>query len=34
MRGPAPVDPRDAVATLRVLDAARRSAEHAEVVRL
>jgi scyllo-inositol 2-dehydrogenase (NADP+) len=31
--GPVPVDPSDAVATLRVLDAARRSAERAEVVR-
>jgi scyllo-inositol 2-dehydrogenase (NADP+) len=33
IRRPAPVDPRDAVATLRVLDAARRSAQHGEVVR-
>ncbi|CAM5780121.1 Gfo/Idh/MocA family oxidoreductase [Cellulomonas persica] len=29
---PAPVDPADAVATARVLDAARRSAQHGEVV--
>ena len=34
MSGPLPVDPQDAVATLRVLDAARRSAELAETVRL
>ena len=33
MRGPVPVDPHDAVATLRVLDAARRSAQLGEVVR-
>jgi scyllo-inositol 2-dehydrogenase (NADP+) len=31
--GPVPVDPTDAVATLKVLDAARRSAERGEVVR-
>ncbi|MFE7797473.1 Gfo/Idh/MocA family oxidoreductase [Nocardia sp. NPDC057440] len=29
---PVPVDPRDAVATLRILEAARRSAEHGETV--
>ncbi|MFQ6394372.1 Gfo/Idh/MocA family oxidoreductase [Nocardia sp. KC 131] len=29
-----PVDPRDAITTLRILEAARRSAEHAEVVTL
>ncbi len=33
-RGPVPVDPRDAVATATVLDAARRSATTGEVVRL
>ena len=33
LAGPVPVDPMDAVATLRVLDAARRSAERFEVVR-
>jgi len=32
--GPLPVDPRDAVAALEVLDAARRSAARGEVVRL
>jgi hypothetical protein len=32
--GPLPVDPRDAVAALEVLDAARRSAARNEVVRL
>jgi predicted dehydrogenase len=32
--GPPPVDPRDAVATLRVLEAARRSAARREVVAL
>ncbi len=32
--GPVPVDPRDAVATVTVLDAARRSATEGEVVRL
>ena len=32
MRGPVPVDPHDAVATLRVLDAARRSAQLGEPV--
>jgi predicted dehydrogenase len=32
--GPVPVDPRDAVATATVLDAARRSATEGEVVRL
>jgi predicted dehydrogenase len=33
LSGPVPVKPEDAVATLRVLDAARRSAERGEVVR-
>jgi scyllo-inositol 2-dehydrogenase (NADP+) len=33
LAGPVPVDPADAVATLRVLDAARRSAQRGEVVR-
>jgi hypothetical protein len=33
-KGPLPVDPRDAVAALEVLDAARRSAARGEVVRL
>jgi predicted dehydrogenase len=33
-QGPVPVDPWDAVATASVLDAARRSATHGEVVRL
>ncbi len=33
LTGPAPVNPSDAVATLRVLDAARRSAARSEVVR-
>jgi predicted dehydrogenase len=33
LAGPLPVKPEDAVATLRVLDAARRSAERGEVVR-
>lgn len=32
--GPLPVDPRDAVAALEVLDAARVSAARGEVVRL
>jgi predicted dehydrogenase len=32
--GPLPVDPRDAVAALEVLDAARASAARGEVVRL
>jgi len=32
--GPSPVDPRDVVATMTVLDAARRSATEGEVVRL
>ena len=32
--GPLPVDPRDAVASLTVLDAARRSATEGEVIRL
>ena len=32
--GPPPVDPRDAVAALRVLDAARRSADERTVVTL
>ena len=32
--GPVPVDPRDAVATARVLDAARRSATEGVVVPL
>lgn len=33
LAGPVPVDPADAVMTLRILDAARRSAERGEVVR-
>jgi predicted dehydrogenase len=33
-RGPVPVDPRDAVATATVLDAARSSATSGQVVRL
>jgi predicted dehydrogenase len=33
LAGPLPVDPADAVMTLRILDAARRSAERGEVVR-
>jgi scyllo-inositol 2-dehydrogenase (NADP+) len=33
LAGPVPVNPEDAVATLRILDAARRSAERSEVVR-
>jgi predicted dehydrogenase len=32
--GPVPVDPRDAIATAVVLDAARAAAETGEVVRL
>jgi predicted dehydrogenase len=32
--GPPPVDPRDAVTTLRVIEAARHSAAHREVVTL
>jgi scyllo-inositol 2-dehydrogenase (NADP+) len=33
LAGPVPVDPQDAVATLRILDAARRSAHRSEAVR-
>jgi scyllo-inositol 2-dehydrogenase (NADP+) len=33
-RGPTPVDPRDAVAALSVLEAARRSAEEERVMRI
>ncbi len=33
LAGPVPVDPMDAIATLRILGAARRSAERSEVVR-
>jgi hypothetical protein len=33
LAGPVPVKPEDAVMTLKILDAARRSAERSEVVR-